>query len=265
MSYETVTKAYLRKVTKSSPLKPNISNDQLNKLFNTIIREPYIVSQLKNKINGKDKYLDMIIMKVIIDHQNIFWNDLFSDYGTDKSKYLSKVSNLRKTDVSTNFIYGEAILPTLYEILLIVKPPDNCVFYDLGSGTGRAVFAAHLLHNFKKCKGIELLDTLYQASINVLKKYETLVDAQTAKTVMFKHGDILKEDWSDGDIIFANSTCFDDNLMNGISKLAEKLKKGSCVISLTKHLKSDKFRIVDQRSDKYSWGVATTYIQLKVS
>jgi len=33
-------------------------------------------------------------------------------------------------------------------------------FYDLGSGTGRAVIAAALLHDFDWCYGIELMDSL---------------------------------------------------------------------------------------------------------
>ena len=41
----------------------------------------------------------------------------------------------------------------------------------------------------------------------------------------FKHGDILDmnfKDWRDGDVVFANSTCFDDNLMNKIAALSGK-------------------------------------------
>ena len=32
------------------------------------------------------------------------------------------------------------------------------------------------------------------------------------------HGSILERDWSDGDLVFANSTCFDDELMDLMSK-----------------------------------------------
>jgi hypothetical protein len=41
--------------------------------------------------------------------------------------------------------------------------------------------------------------------------------------VEFKHGDILDmnfKDWRDGDVVFCNSTCFDDALMNNIATLA---------------------------------------------
>lgn len=38
-------------------------------------------------------------------------------------------------------------------------------FYDLGSGTGKAVLAAALLHDFDECKGIEIADSLYDVSM----------------------------------------------------------------------------------------------------
>jgi hypothetical protein len=35
---------------------------------------------------------------------------------------------------------------------------------DIGTGAGRAVFAAALLHDFDKCMGIEILEGLHKAS-----------------------------------------------------------------------------------------------------
>ncbi len=44
----------------------------------------------------------------------------------------------------------------------------NLVFYDLGSGTGKAVFLARQLFDFRVCKGIELLEGLFQQSLRIL-------------------------------------------------------------------------------------------------
>lgn len=43
-------------------------------------------------------------------------------------------------------------------------------------------------------------------------------------------------DWSDGDVVFANSTCFDDSLMRRMASAATALKKGTFFITLTKRL-----------------------------
>jgi hypothetical protein len=47
-------------------------------------------------------------------------------------------------------------------------------------------------------------------------------------------GSFLHYDWSDGDIVFANSTCFDDTLMENMSKQAESMRPGTFFVTFTK-------------------------------
>ena len=46
---------------------------------------------------------------------------------------------------------------------------------DLGSGSGRGVFAAALLHDFDRCVGVEVLEGLHAASLAVLKVLRALI------------------------------------------------------------------------------------------
>ena len=48
-------------------------------------------------------------------------------------------------------------------------------FYDLGSGTGKPVIAAAILHNFDVCVGIEILEGLYSMSLDVAAAYNSKV------------------------------------------------------------------------------------------
>ncbi|CAN0558880.1 unnamed protein product, partial [Ectocarpus sp. 12 AP-2014] len=49
-------------------------------------------------------------------------------------------------------------------------------FYDLGSGSGKALFAAVLAVDFRCAVGIEVLAGVYRASTRVLKRYRRLVE-----------------------------------------------------------------------------------------
>jgi predicted RNA methylase len=75
------------------------------------------------------------------------------------------------------------------------------VFYDLGSGSGKGVIAAHYLAPFTRCIGIELLTGLYDLSQEVATKVQNdsafwKNNTQTAKgQIEMIHGDILKHDW----------------------------------------------------------------------
>ncbi len=65
--------------------------------------------------------------------------------------------NLNLTNSS--YIYGEILFFPFADILRSIASelPSNAIFYDLGSGTGKAVLAASLLYPFSKVVGIELL------------------------------------------------------------------------------------------------------------
>ena len=63
----------------------------------------------------------------------------------------------------------------------------------------------------------------------------------SAGDCQFSQGSILDEDWSDGDVVFANSTCFDDDLMEKMAKQATTLKAGAYFVTFTKGLNSPDF------------------------
>ncbi len=108
------------------------------------------------------------------------------------------------------------------------------VFCDLGSGSGRAVFAAAMLHDFDKCLGIEVLASLHatatsvatvrvlQAALALVTTHAPLACAQCFERdvrprlsgnqrfvdIQFVRSSFLTYDWSDADFVFANSTWY---------------------------------------------------------
>ena len=147
------------------------------------------------------------------------------------------------------------------------------LFYDLGHGTGKAVVAAAILHNFDQCIGFEILESLFSLSLDMQAAYNTrgkpkLTDREFDTFCTFLHADFLDikaKDWRDGDIVFANSTCYDDELMTKISLLAAGMKKGSFFVSFTKRLPINDFVVLEHTMERMSWGEAPIYIHQKVT
>lgn len=85
------------------------------------------------------------------------------------------------------------------------------------------------------------------------------------------HGDMLKDvDWSGADLVFANSTCFDQSLLAQIAEQASKCKKGTWMFTLTKKIPSaedfsecKEWESVISIKREMSWGLATIHIQRK--
>ena len=107
------------------------------------------------------------------------------------------------------------------------------VFYDLGSGTGKPVFAA-LLHPFERVVGIETLSQLHTASLEITDHWRKLTDSldddimsaeQKRCVVEFINDDIKNPEFSmaDATIGFANSTCYDEELMINIAAKADEM------------------------------------------
>lgn len=94
-------------------------------------------------------------------------------------KYVS-----RGEDPPKEFTYGEFDIEFFGELLDIAwkfftedheqrdassVPWNNRVFCDIGSGTGRLVLSAAALHpNWKLCRGLEILQTIYDISVQIL-------------------------------------------------------------------------------------------------
>ena len=147
-------------------------------------------------------------------------------------------------------------------------------FYDLGSGMGKGVVAMALLHHFKKLIGIEFLDNLFNLSLKIKQTYEDSIDEKFTNNrnlfnlekpnqIEFLHGNFLEQSWDDTSIMFANSTCFSENLMKSIATKANKeCKSGTIIITFTKRLTtlSSDWELRDGFQRLMTWDIATVYI-----
>lgn len=188
----------------------------------------------------------------------------------EEGKQLSRIERESKCMLGkTSLTYGEIDEENFTTILMRTccgSKQQTKIFYDLGSGTGRAVFAARLTQDFTVIRGIEILETLHAAALSSKVAFEELTMASLVvpNCVSFINKALLDYDWSDGDVVFANSTCFDGDLMNKISSQGEQLRPGALFITFTKALTSLKFELLERSQQSMSWGPATVFIQRRL-
>lgn len=164
--------------------------------------------------------------------------------------------------------YGEVLPESFYKILSAVKPKEDEVFYDLGSGTGRAVFLAGLLYPFSRVNGIEKLSELWQTSKIIQNKFDSevrpgLPDGKKNLRINFIRGDFLEVDFFDADVIFAHATCFHDEFLMELQRRFLYLKKGARLITVTKTLSLPILDYVKTETHRLSWGNSTIHYYLK--
>jgi SAM-dependent methyltransferase len=235
-------------------------------------RDPRLSDLLKSFVTkevGDNNFMEKI-HNLIQEESLSLYDELFQDTSLEVGKTLSKKERDQKNlNEEKSLIYGEVEYQSFYRVLRQINAQPGLTFYDLGSGTGKAVFAARLTQDFGKCIGIEILEGLHSQARNVVDKYNTkyrqvLCSTQNQHASVYV-GSFLEYDWSDGDVVFANSTCFDDNLMNDMSQMAENLKPGSIVVTFTKGLTSGSFQLIERKRYKMSWGPATVFIHRRLN
>ena len=190
------------------------------------------------------------------------YNELFTDTSLEIGKSISKDErDKRNLNEEKSLIYGEVEFNSFYRILRKINPEAGLTFYDLGSGTGKAVFAARFTQDFARCIGIEILQGLHNQASKISQRYNSdfrsvLCSSQRQHAAVYQ-GSFLEFDWTDGDVIFANSTCFDDELMESMSRMAEGLRPGAILVTFTKGINSKCFELLEKKREKMSWGPAT--------
>lgn len=156
-------------------------------------------------------------------------------------------------------IYGEIDFLSFHNILEKAKPKPHEIFYDLGSGAGKAVFSAALFFNLSKSCGIELLPSLYKRANKTLEKAIKL-GYQQKPTIQLFNDSFLHYDFREADIIYVAATCLNEATWESLIEKMLELKSGSRLIVATKSIQHKNFKIIYQGIDLMSWGLCPVTI-----
>ena len=188
------------------------------------------------------------------DKQFTHWQELFVDVDGFR---LSKAC--RTHSDAFDYVYGEITFFSFIALLSLVKPTADTVFYDLGSGVGKAVFACAMVFKVKKSCGIELFTGLHDAALAV-KTNMQVQDLVTAKNIHFINNDFMQADFSDADLIFINATGFIGETWQRLNqRLAETCS--ATIITTSKKLSAQYFTVTHSTLAEMSWGIVKAFVQ----
>jgi len=174
---------------------------------------------------------------------------------SQKGKELSVTEREARGLTAATLVYGEIrfepfaiIFQKIRELYGGLSRPGG-KFVDLGSGTGKPVLAAALLHEWDSCTGIELLHGLHEAALELHSAWtsprvrEMLPASAQRVEIQFLEADFTKVEWADADVVYAASTCFDEVLMRACAAAADRCHIGTFFVSLSKRLPSAKWLV----------------------
>ena len=173
------------------------------------------------------------------------------------------------------FIYGEIAFLSFFNILNKVNPQPSDIFYDLGCGSGKALYTAALYFPLAKVCGIELLPRLDKKAVSRKEKITPLLQKESYQktgitfltplsSIHIINDNFLNQDFSDGTIIFINATCLSYQTWQHLLDKFQQLKTGTRVIVTSKKIENPQFQLISQTFELMSWGVNSVNIYRKL-
>lgn len=193
-------------------------------------------------------------------HQRIF----DTCYEAINGFFLSQQA--RRTGDAMEYLYGEIDFVAFTALLALTKPNAHSVFYDLGSGVGKAVVTCAMVFEVHKSIGIELFAPLHQAAISVKNALAALPEYhEKAHNIHLIHANFLTIDLHEATHLFINATAFFGETWQALNKQLETQAQQATIITTSKPLCSKKFKILKKTTVLMSWGAVTAFIQIGVS
>eukprot|EP00536_Pseudo-nitzschia_multiseries_P004072 jgi/Psemu1/237266/estExt_Genewise1.C_660022 len=156
-------------------------------------------------------------------------------------------------DPPQEFVYGEFEFLLLEKSLeraceLLEKDDEDIVFCDLGSGTGRLVIATAALHpKWKLCRGIELLESIYEEAVEKVQDSSVSNDTTgmnlslptndgslTLAPIQLECGSFLDpySSFCDANVLFCFSSCLPKHLLTELARsIGRQALPGTIVIT----------------------------------
>lgn len=186
-------------------------------------------------LHGDEKILDALDKIYSGNSLHPFW-----EAGNYKNSDKELISLGLKQQDAKAATYNEIKPKAFLEMMKTVDAKPGMKFYDLGSGTGKVVYAAWLLG--MDATGVEAIEKRYHTSCSVMKKALAQQKHKDVKqgTAHFMHDNFMTMDFSDADILYADSAMFTKPIMDRLGEISQTLKKGAKIIT-TKSIPAEGF------------------------
>lgn len=160
-----------------------------------------------------------------------------------------------------DYVYGEIEFVPFVALLSLAKPTSDTVFYDLGSGTGKAVLACAMVFPVKQAIGIEIFPTLHEVACSQLLHLSKQDDyLNLVNVVSFIQGDILTLDFPKATLLFINATTLIGETWLSLNSHIETMPSIKTVITTTKALQTPAFSVHIETDVEVSWGMVRAFV-----
>lgn len=209
---------------------------------------------------SKKRQINRWIKKLHLDKHETCYQKLYENIN---GFHLSL--SARHNQNALEYTYGEIEWMPFIALLSLTNPNRQTIFYDLGSGIGKAVFACAMVFNVKKSCGVELFKPLHLAAIKQQQRLSQMNEYQNqARALCFINQNFLDVDLSDATLIFINATALFGETWERLQQRLIHLKPNTIIITTSKYLSANHFILTKKTLVQMSWGPVHAFIHKKI-
>jgi len=153
-------------------------------------------------------------------------------------------------------VYGEISPFSLVTMFCTVCATSGQRFYDLGSGTGKAVVLAKLLG--LNATGIEFFEDRWVVSCEA--KDRLLSELTDSDGIQFLHANVLDVDFSDADLVLCTDILWPADLRAGVANIARGMRRGSFLVTNEEICDDPGFDLLTEIELATNWNATQTYV-----
>lgn len=195
--------------------------------------------------------------------------DLYAD---DNSLSLSRNERRDRYLYDETWSYSEVDASSFLRVLFKLrvhghlKKPGKGVFVDCGSGVGKNVFLASMVHTWERCIGIEGLTSLANAADGLKQRFKDIVlpklDSAQEPDLSFITTNFLEERLLvSATLVYADLTWLSPPQFDTLQSMFDDLTHGAVVITLGQPLDSDAFFLLwRDKTARTTWGTAPAFV-----
>lgn len=176
---------------------------------------------------------------------------------------LSRIARQQQNDC-IDYTYGEIDFLSFIALLSLIPMDKNTIFYDLGSGTGKAVIACAMVYPVHKSIGVELFSSLHDCAYQQKHQLEAIMSyKEKATKIDFVLGNFLKVNLSEATLIFVNSSTLFGITWEKLCLILDNQARLNTVITTSRPLICKSFFLQITTQIQMSWGIVLAYIHLR--
>lgn len=198
------------------------------------------------------------------------YDELFEGITAQDTKDKSRAERAENEITGLNYTYSEVTMDIVHSVINTLKEnfgplyAERGIFLDLGSGIGKASYAAALLHPFQKVVGIEAVGCLNEIAAGVNTKFQEITvpgEAPKPEVQLIKgdfvagFGELVEPIASEVTVCFVVATCFGEAEMQAVVQTARLMPENSFVVLISQGLPDTLIRDPD-RQPKHRYNVA---------